>query len=167
MSVIGFTEPIDFISLLSNITGGRGYEVKPGIQFGGGITRKIERGEIAYFNLIVQNALNTPVTAEIRVGLPLRKMFKNTNLSTVSPTLIELGPSEVEQVNIPIKTSQDTPEGDYEIVISITGSGGEGGKRVRGIKKELQNKSRISITKSAAASAAITAFCLFFLTRKQ
>lgn len=122
----------------------------------------VKRGEIAYFTLILQNALDTPVSAELTVVLPSRKMFKNTSLSTVTSAFIDLGPTEVEQVNIPIKTTLDTPEGDYEIEIYVTGSGGEGGKRVRGIKKELRKEPRVSITKSVTASVAISAIGLFF-----
>lgn len=164
MTTANSSEPPDFITLLSLYTGGEGFEVKPGIQFGGGCTQTIKRGEIGTASLVLQNALDVPVKAKVGVFLPRSRMFKKTNLSTITPIIVELGPEEVEQIWIPFRASLDTPEGDYEIEIRVEGTGGEGGKRIRGIRKELKD-THLAAGKSVAASIAVSAIGLFLTGR--
>jgi len=109
---------------------GKGFEAKPGIQFAGGIkSTQLKRGERTYLVFVLQNALNVPVHGEITIELPTSRWFKRTNLSTISPVKFSLGGTEAEKLEIPIQTSVNTPEGEYEVKIHVMGKGGEGGQR--------------------------------------
>jgi len=147
----------DFVASFS----GKGFETKPGIQFAGAIkSNRLQRGERTYLLFVLQNALDATIEGEIKVVLPSTKMFKSTNLSTVSPVPFTLKGMEVEKIEIPIQTSPNTPEGQYEVQITIKGKGGEGGNRVRG-KKEGKQWGKAA-AKSVASSVALSAVGLLF-----
>jgi len=163
---VEFAQPLDFIAMLPNLTGGKGYEIKPGIQFGGGLNpARIKRGERAELYFVFQNALDTTVEAEVNVVVPSSKMFRKTNISTVSQVKIVLGPAEAEQIVIPIQAALDTPDGDYDIQATVRGNSDKDGRRIRNAKPDSKASYAEAATKSVAASAIASAVGLFLTGR--
>lgn len=126
-----------------------GYEIKPGIQFSGSIlSSEIDCGGSTFLNLIVQNALDVPISGEVFIDMPSRKLLKRTYLSGIEKIKFSLEETEVSRIVIPISSTFQTPEGKYLIKIKLKG---RGGKRVRGAK-ELIDPDK-ALMRSVAESA--------------
>lgn len=123
-------------------------EIGPGIQIAGAIRpTKVPRGGVAIIALFLQNALDAPVKGEI-VLVP---SGKEKAIATVSPISFVLDSTEVKILQIPVKASPNAESGSYRINLGLSGKGGKGGRRIRGV--ETITEAQIGALKSLAVSA--------------
>lgn len=114
-------------------------------------------GETARLRVILQNALDSEVEGKVRVDVPQRVgLMSKTHLSTIPAVDFRLEGAEVRSIGIPIKTTMETPEGEYEITLEVSGKELASGKRVRGKKKAVGT----DLGKSAALSVGLSAVLL-------
>jgi len=104
-----------------------------GIQFVGGIyPREIAAGERTYIFFILQNTLDVPVDFKVKVEVPETiLLFMKTHLKSIKEVVVRIGPAEVGELRIPIQTSLETPDFEYEIKITIDSKPLGKGKRIR------------------------------------
>jgi hypothetical protein len=148
---------IEYPDLLAISVGSSGFEAKPGIQFAAQIS-STRSGEIGYAMVVLQNAFNIEVEGKISIEIPQRAgLFKKTYLSTISPVGFRLKGAEVKAITIPIRTTLETPEGEYDLKMEVKGKLLGRGERIRGKKEKTIGR---SLGKSAALSAGVSAILL-------
>lgn len=147
---------VEYPDLIRILADSSGFEAKPGVQFAGQIL-PARSGDTTISKVIIQNAFDTEIEGEISIDVPQKKgLFKKSYLSTVSPVPFRLESAEVKIVEIPIRTQFETPEGEYEVALSISGKQLAKGERIRGGKKKVGT----DWGKSGATSAVISAILL-------
>jgi len=95
------------------------------------IPHTIAAGERARLVFFLQNTLDVPVDVTVLVGVPSRVLFAKTYLETIKEVAFRMGPVEVGRLEIPIQSSPETTDMDYDVEVEVRARPLGKGRRVR------------------------------------
>lgn len=122
--------------------------INGGLQYAGYfLPAQIAPGEVTYLYLFLQNVLNVPLTATIRVNPPQTGFFRGNKalLEVAEPEIkVKLAVAEAGLLTIPVTTTEHIRDtGEYLLTVEVKAVAKERGERVRPAKSQTKLDSEL------------------------